>query len=296
MRVLHLSDVHVSVPLHALPWRTMLNKRLLGAANLVLRRAQHFADAPQKLAQLGEFAAEQQVDLVICTGDYTALGTHPELAAARKAVEPLTGRPQGYVTVPGNHDVYLPDCERDRRFERHFGDLMRSDVPDACVDGPWPCVRLVGRDIAVLAVNSARANPQPWRSNGLIPERQLSALRELCRDPRIADRFVFVITHYAPFRQDGSPDRHAHGLVNATALLDACRSLRRGVLLHGHIHHRFTLAVPNFALTIFGAGSTTCAGREGFWLFDVDATSARALPGAWSGDRYAVNAAAAVTL
>jgi 3',5'-cyclic AMP phosphodiesterase CpdA len=294
MRILHLSDVHVTVPLRAMPWRQMLNKRLLGAANLVLRRRHQFAHATQKLAVLGQFAAEQQVDLVICTGDYTALGTEIELLAARRAVMPLTGRRYGYVTVPGNHDIYLPDGVRDRRFERHFGDLLQSDLPEACVDGPWPSVRLVGNDIAVLAVNSARANPQPWRSNGVIPEPQLRALRALCADPRIAGRFVFVITHYAPRRPDGTPDHPSHGLRNADAFLNACKDLRRGALLHGHIHHRFQLTLPDFPLTIFGAGSTTCEGREGFWLFDVDAERASASPGSWSKNRYVVGAQPAV--
>jgi len=288
MRILHLSDVHVTVPLGAMPWRQMLNKRLLGAANLVLRRGQQFARAQEKLAALGQFADEQQVDLVICTGDYTALGTEPELAAARRAIDPLTGRRYGYVTVPGNHDLYMPDGVRDRRFERHFAELLRSDLPEACVDGPWPSVRLVGDEIAVLAVNSARANPQPWRSNGVIPDVQLRALHALCADPRIADRFVFVITHYAPRRADGTHDRPAHGLNNSDAFLSACQGLKRGAILHGHIHQRFQLALPGLPLRIFGAGSTTSDGREGFWLFDVNAERASALPGRWADHRYVV--------
>src|ERR1041385_5879231 len=52
MRVLHFSDVHVGVPLSALPLRDMLGKRLLGAANLVLRRQRLFRDAREKLGAL----------------------------------------------------------------------------------------------------------------------------------------------------------------------------------------------------------------------------------------------------
>jgi len=39
------------------------------------------AQAREKLATLAEFSAQQGVDLVIATGDYTTLGTDPELAA-----------------------------------------------------------------------------------------------------------------------------------------------------------------------------------------------------------------------
>jgi 3',5'-cyclic AMP phosphodiesterase CpdA len=294
MRVLHLSDVHVDVPLWQMPWRQMWNKRLLGGANLVLRRHAHFADARQKLALLAEFAREQSVDLVICTGDYTALGTEPELIAARSAIDALTRFPSGYVTVPGNHDVYLPDVVRDGRFERHFGDLLRSDLPEACADGPWPVVRFIGDDVAVLAVNSARPNPELWRSNGRIPDVQLQALARLCADPRVHSRFVFIATHYAPRRADGSPDRPLHGLENADALLSVCASLPRAALLHGHIHWRFALQLPEMPMRIFGSGSTTCSGREGLWLFDVQAGSARAVPGTFRDGRYVLEPEGAV--
>ena len=223
---------------------------------------------------------------MIATGDYTALGTDPELAAARSAIDCLTHRPQGFVTVPGNHDLYLHDVVQERRFERHFGDLMHSDLPEQCVDGLWPLVRLYDEPLAVIAVNSARPNPAPWRSSGAIPDAQLSALSSLCRDPRLQDRFVFVITHYAPRRADATPDSPAHGLDNADAFLDACRGLRRGAILHGHIHRRFQLALPQLPLRIFGAGSTTCDGREGLWLFDVDGERSSAQPGRWLDGRY----------
>jgi len=61
IRVLHLSDVHVDVPFAQMPTRELLNKRLLGAANLVLRRGPHFAQARDKLATLARFAERQSV-------------------------------------------------------------------------------------------------------------------------------------------------------------------------------------------------------------------------------------------
>ena len=293
MRVLHLSDVHVTVPLARLPWRHMLNKRLIGAANLALRRGRHFAAAREKLQALSVLSAEQAVDLVICTGDYTALGTDVELEAARTAIGGLTGRPQGFVTVPGNHDIYLADVVRERRFERHFGAYLASDLPEHCVDGPWPQVKLYD-EVAVIAVNSARPNPAVWRSSGAIPEAQLAALAELARDERIRRRFVFVITHYAPRRPDASPDRELHGLDNADAFLDACRGLPQYAILHGHIHWRFHLTLPSHGARLFGAGSATCAGREGFWLFDIAGSARKATPGHFERGKPLLDAGAAV--
>jgi 3',5'-cyclic AMP phosphodiesterase CpdA len=294
IRVLHLSDVHVDVPLSSMPWRQMWNKRLIGGANLVLRRRAHFVDAREKLAQLARFAREQAVDLVICTGDYTALGTEPELAAAREAIDELTRFPLGFVTVPGNHDIYLPHVVADGSFERHFGSLLSTDMPEACVDGPWPIVRFIGDDIAVLAVNSARPNPQVWRSSGRIPDAQIEALARLCDDPKLQRRFVFVATHYAPRRADGSPDKPLHGLENADALLVACAKLPRAALLHGHIHWRFSLQLPDQPMRVFGSGSTTCSGREGFWVFELEAGRIRALPGTYRDGAYVLEPGSAV--
>lgn len=294
MRVLHLSDVHVTVPVVQLPWHQMLNKRLIGAANLVLRRGHHFAGAREKLQALSVLSREHSVDLVVCTGDYTALGTDAELAAARSAIECLTDRPYGFVTVPGNHDVYLQDVVRERRFERHFGSYLTSDLPERCVDGPWPLVRLYD-DVAVIAVNSARPNPAVWRSSGAIPDAQLAALAELAQDERIQSRFVFVITHYAPRRPDASADHPMHGLENADAFLDACRGLPRCAILHGHIHARFQLELAGYGARVFGAGSATCAGREGFWLFDIADGVRKATPGHFEHDHYVLDEPAAVS-
>jgi 3',5'-cyclic AMP phosphodiesterase CpdA len=293
IRVLHVSDVHVDVPVWRMPAREFLGKRLLGAGNLLLRRRPLFARARNKLAELARFAEREAVDLTVCTGDYTALGTVPELEAARAAIDPLTRRPRGFVTVPGNHDLYMPDTVRDGRFERIFGDLLGSDWPERAVDGGWPSVRLYDDCLAVVCVNSARPNPQPWRSSGLIPEPQLRALETLLGDPRLRERTVLVATHYAPRLRDGKPDRRNHGLENADELLAACARAPRAAVIHGHIHWRYHVC-PAPGLHQFGAGSATHEGREGLWLYEVDKGRARAVPGAYRDGDYALDPAAAV--
>ncbi len=284
LRILHISDVHVDVPLASVPWRDWVAKRVLGGGNLVLRRGRHFRRTREKLAALDRFREDHGVDAVICTGDYTVLGTEPELRAAREAIEPLTRAPLGFVTVPGNHDVYVDDALG--RFETTFGDLLSTDLPQYLVDDFWPAVRLIGDSVAVVAVNSARPNPQLWRSSGRIPPRQLHALGGILRDPRVRDRFVFVITHYAPRLADGRPDTFTHGLENAEELLQICADVPRGAILHGHVHRCFNVRVPGVRPGIFGAGSTTQDLREGLWLFDVGPDGMRASRGAWDGHRY----------
>lgn len=284
LRALHISDVHVDVPLRSVPWRGWLNKRLVGGANYVLNRSRHFRSVRQKLAALDRFRRAQEVDLVLCTGDYTVLGTEAELAAARDLVDPLTEAPMGFVTVPGNHDVYVADAIG--RFERFFGDLLGTDMPDRRVDGRWPVVRFIGDTVAVVAVDSARPNPQPWRSSGRVPAEQIEALRSILDDPAVRDRFVFVLLHYAPRLESGRPDRFTHGLLNADEFLAAIADVPRGAVLHGHVHHCYRVRVPGVGPTLFGAGSTTQDAREGLWLFDVTDRTVRATRGGWVEDRY----------
>jgi predicted MPP superfamily phosphohydrolase len=284
MRVLHFTDVHVPTPFGLIPLRELLNKRLLGAANTRLRRLHKFADAAEKLRQLDVFRRQLAVDLVLCTGDYTVLGSDAEYAVAKAAVAPLMEAPLGYVHVPGNHDLYLPDTVEQERFERTFPGSLETDLPEFCTDGPWPIVRLFGDEVAVVAVNSARPNPQVWRSSGRVPAEQVAILPSILSDVRIAHRFVFVITHYGVRRQNGTPDGALHGMENADELLLACSVLRRGALLHGHIHHCFHLEVQG--LHVFNAGSTTYQGREGLWVFDLVGETVMATRGRYGNGGY----------
>lgn len=291
MRVLHFSDIHLDPTLRRIPARCWTPKRVLAGVNLVLRRRRHFAGAEAKVATLPSFCEERGVDLVIFSGDYAAMGTEAELVRARRVVEPLMHRPLGYVNVPGNHDIYLPDTVRGRWFEESFGDTLSSDLPDAPVDGPWPLVRLFGDDVAVVAVDSSRPNPPILRSSGRIPEKQLAALAELVADPRIRDRFVFVVTHYAPRLPDGHRDTKAHGLENAEELLGIVADVERGALLHGHVHRCSRVVVPGVGPALFNAGSATYAGREGLWLYEIEGGAGRAVRGRWTGRRYELDEA-----
>jgi 3',5'-cyclic AMP phosphodiesterase CpdA len=296
MRILHYSDVHVDVPLSDVPLRDWLGKRLIGGLNHTLRRRAHFLEARQKLAALAVFAKNEDVDLAIGTGDFTILGTHAELAAASAAVAPLGELPLGMVTIPGNHDLYLHDGVKDDRFAKYFGKWCTTDRPDLASADGWPLVRLFGEHVAVVSVASARPNPEPWRSAGRIPDAQLRALGKLIALPEIASRFCIVITHYAPRLWNGRPDAALHGLENADDFLRVVAPLANGVVLHGHVHRRYRIELPGVKPSFLGAGSTTQKDREGFWMIQVDAGRATAVPGRWNGTRYELESGSAAAL
>src|SRR5262249_14115610 len=149
-------------------------------------------------------------------------GSEAEYVAVRAAIAPLAARPLGFCTVPGNHDLYLSDTIRHSRFERHFGDLQHTDLAGSAVDGVYPFVRLVGRELALIGLHRARPTPNPFSSAGHVPQGQLEALARLLDDPRLSGRWVIVMTHYGILRPDGRPDSAHHGLNNAAALLRVC--------------------------------------------------------------------------
>ncbi|MEE8488381.1 MAG: metallophosphoesterase [Gemmatimonadota bacterium] len=286
MRILHFSDIHLGLGLRHIPLSDWASKRLAGGANLLRGRGKGFSAATDKTRAIVRLAREFDTDLVLCTGDLTALATDAEYDTARRILEPLMGD-RRFVVIPGNHDLYTRRDVSEQRFTRRFVASLESDVPDLCTDGPWPIVRLPADDVAVIAVNSAR--PILLKSSGRIPDAQIEGLRAALADPRIAGRFVFLMTHYAPCRADGSPDTRQHGLDNVDDLLEATAGIERGAYLCGHIHTTFRQRIAGFAGEVFCAGSSTLAGREGFWLFESVASGWEARRGRWSEDGYVID-------
>tara|TARA_B100001750_G_scaffold214793_1_gene198188 strand:+ start:166 stop:1047 length:882 start_codon:yes stop_codon:yes gene_type:complete len=293
VRFLHFSDIHLEQGFREVSSRRFLNKRLVGWMNLRLRRAKHYKNAPAKVRALADLVEREKVDVALCSGDYTALGTEPEIVYARECIEPIRAAAQAYVTVPGNHDVYLPDALG--IFEEHFADVLTTDLPDLAGDDLWPQVRLFD-GVAVITVNSARPNPPISRSSGRIPDDQLAGLEAALAHPEVQSRFVFVMTHYAPRLKSGRPDTPNHGLENADEFLALLAQVPRGAICHGHVHKCFHVQVPETPMTLFGAGSTTQAGAEGLWLFDIGEGGAHAIRGHWTGEAYELDPAARVDL
>jgi 3',5'-cyclic AMP phosphodiesterase CpdA len=295
-RVLHFSDVHLERGFKGVPRLDFLNKRAVGFLNLTLHRRARFAQAERKVRALPEFIAREGVQLSLCTGDYTALGTWPELRYAREMTQLVADASEDFVTVPGNHDVYMPDTIEDSRFDYLFGDLMPNDLPELAGEDGWPRARLYGEHLAIITFNSARPNPSIRFSSGRVPDEQLDALSAAFEHPRVAGRFLLLGTHYAPRLANGFPDTLRHGLINANELLDRCKVIERGALCHGHQHDLYHVREPGVRMDLCGAGSATYRGREGVWVYDIGREDAFATPGTWTGERYELDQARRVRL
>lgn len=269
MRFLHFSDVHVTGDyrrhsLLRLGWR-----RWIAMGELTIGgRAEAFARAPETIGRILEDARTFAVDHVILSGDLTAYALPVEFEGVRKALGAWADEPRRFTVIPGNHDRYTPGAHRTRRFEQTFGNLLVSDLPDVAVEEGFPFVRLLGDHDAVIGLQSARVPYFPGLSYGIVGRKQREALAALVSRPELQGRAVLVVVHHAPFGALGKPDRLLHGLVDASALLELLPGDRFAVL-HGHIHQRYHFPATDRRPHIFGAGSSTQAGREGYWLIET---------------------------
>lgn len=286
IRILHFSDIHVSAMVRHMGWKKWFSKRGIGAVNLLRGRAKYFDDVEMKMRALVRFKEENDIDIVINTGDYTSLGLEHELELARELMAPLMDPPQRYLTVPGNHDIYVHEGNSHYRFAAHFCSVLQNDLPEYCRGGHFPLIRLIGDDVAVIALNSAKPNPWPWRSDGHIPTIQLEAFRHMLQDERVKGRFLFVITHYAPRLANGQPDRKLHGLHNADDLLATCKTIEKGAILFGHVHKTYRVDIPETEIPLFCAGSATMEGHEGAWVYGIENQQLEAKRLFWDGKQY----------
>lgn len=247
MRVAHFTDIHL---LRRPALTSLLGKRLLGAANLYLAgRAGHFQEAT--VVALVEAIAAQEPDVVVCTGDFTALASPSEFALARDLLEPLISR-FPFVAIPGNHDVYTREAILARSFERTFGRWSGG--------GTFPAVHHFG-DVAFVGVDGTRAHP--LLASGRVPEAQLQRLDQLLRSDELADTFVVLLVHYPLRDRTGAPDlRKARHLENGLELVRIISETGRvGLVLHGHEHHGFRteIATPRGPVPIINPGASGLA-------------------------------------
>lgn len=261
--IVHISDLHF----HRLPRKptAYLNKRALGALNLLVNRRHDF---PLERAEaLVERLAGMDWSHLLITGDLTQLSLDEEFALARHTLAPLLGRGPGQVTVvPGNHDRYVRDPRQPAGFETHFGEFSAN--------GAAVLTRRLTDDWWLVAWDSAI--PAPWFSAvGRVPAETLTATeRFLAGLPRGAR--VMLANHYPLFFP--RPYRYVptHDLLNHRRVKRWVQSQPIDLYLHGHIHRNWVMEVPGGRgrLTVVNSASSTervkKPGRSAFHTIELN--------------------------
>lgn len=216
MRVAHITDLHVEVPPAV---QELFSKRLIGATNLyILGRKDHFS--LDTVSALVRKVVELAPDLVVCTGDLTAMASEAEFLKAREMLAPILDRFPFFV-IPGNHDVYTGESVG--RFGRHFGEWSGNKRSFGGLD--W------------LALDVCHPD---WMSRG----RAGSALAELKANLDEGEDPVVVLLHYPLRNRRG--ERYGpftRALSDAEGVEELLAHPRVRMVLHGHEHHGFRTTV-----------------------------------------------------
>ena len=263
MKIAHISDLHilaydpVSNPLR------MLNKRLIGGANLLFKRSK--SHSPRVVQRALDHIDEYQVDHIAVTGDLTNLALPEEMAAAAKMLAAIDNAPQRVSVVPGNHDYYTRESVTRRPFERVFAPYQQSDLPSYQLEAGYPFCKLLGDEVALIGLNSGAPSP-PMMATGHVDPRELRSLEALLEDPKLAGKFKLVMIHHPLLPFEHSRVEYTRRLINAHEVLTLLREHNVHLAIHGHNHYYHNVQVPWLGspgtLRICEAGSTSIGHKD----------------------------------
>lgn len=276
MRLIHVSDIHHQADWATRSWRSTGAQGVLGRIELHgFGRLSRFRAASEQWKRILDDIDAHDPGHVLLTGDLTAMGHPDELEWMKETMHHLlaTGR---LTLIPGNHDRYVEAGAFERIFER----ALASDLPEYADTKGYPFVKLLGDDTALVGLDSTRVRGWSQYFVGRLGADQLSRLVRVLDDVRLKGRTVHVLTHHGPLSSDGRRDWVESALIDGPRLLTILAG-RQVVLHHGHSHRRSWHKAKESRPHLFGAGSSTEPGREGYWLLDVEShesLEARHLP------------------
>lgn len=190
----------------------------------------HFGtEQPWVVEALVVLAAQHKPDVVVLSGDITQRARPAQFRAARAFADRL-GAP--VVAVPGNHDIALYDLWA--RFNRPYARYARA------FGGNLEPVH-VSPDLMVVGVNTTRA----WRhKHGEVSAAQIERVASLLATA--SARQLRVVVVHQPAAVTLAEDR-VNLLRGHPAALRAWSAAGADLVLGGHIHLPYTLAVPGLA-------------------------------------------------
>lgn len=256
-RVLFFTDLHF----WEVVWNPLLllNKRLLGNANVFFRRRHHFP-----MANAQPFAIEALktgARTILIGGDLTSTATEAEFRMACAFLQFLEDQGARILLVQGNHDVYTFEAVRRRRFERH---LARWAPPEG-----YPCRRDLDGGTPVILTPTVC--PNLVSSRGRISAEEVQVVQDLIAATPAGP--VLVLGHYPLLRlteaYELTENRSLRGDEQLRRVLG--ESGRQVLYVSGHVHRYSSTPDPEHPGLRHVTGPALfnhwpAAGREGGFL------------------------------
>ncbi|MCE5228770.1 metallophosphoesterase [bacterium] len=235
-------------------------KRLLGLANLALRRARHYPIAAQ--TALIERLATENADHLLFTGDISTTSLRTEFEQGQMLLAPIVLRWGGrFHAIPGNHDRYTPRTAGRHDFEQLFLGREQTYPYTVRLNENWS---LVAFDCSV---------PRTLSSRGRMSDDQLAKLgAELARE-RAAGRQLIVMGHYPLVYPKGIWASWEHVLPERGRVRALLESQGVKLYIHGHKHYRWLTQSGSMLHANCGsAGYDSRNRRPGYLRIQLDAT------------------------
>ena len=202
----------------------LMNKRLLGNANVFLKRRHEY---PVAFAETyTDIVAAVGAQTVVLTGDFTSTSTEREFAAGAAFAKGLAARGLDVIAMPGNHDVYTFHTLRTGRFRKYFGEFMPEGGYPARFDLPGGTPLIVVPTVCPNLLSSkGRVKPSEVE--------QTKALIDACPEGPVVIAGHYPMLHETHAYQS-KPSRR---LRNAGALRAMLGATGRDILyVAGHVH------------------------------------------------------------
>ena len=266
----HVTDPHFRGSLAGVGPTDFMNKRALGALNLIVnRRRKHKMEL---LDALRVDLRAQAPDHLALTGDLANVSLPGEWRAALAWIDTCGLEPAAISVIPGNHDAYIPAVVASRAFEKVFAAYMTDDLSRGGERVDYPYVQ-IREGVAFVGVSSsvATGDTGAW---GLIGDAQLARLEAMLAAPELASKTRVVLIHHPPVRQKHGEERN---LRDRAALVATLARVGADLVLHGHDHQdeHTELAGPGGkAIPVIGGGSASYTGgpdkRSRYNLFEIE--------------------------
>jgi 3',5'-cyclic AMP phosphodiesterase CpdA len=248
MRIVHLSDLHLTLPEHG-AIAHMWTKRWTGYASW--RRHRRWQHRREVLDRLASAVQSERPDRIVITGDLTQIGLPEEIAAAHAWLQTLAP-PERVCLVPGNHDLYAHDSWPALRCEWADYLHLAGDDAGASRAAPYPVVRELD-GVAIVCANSALPTPILC-AGGRLGASQRQRLEQSLAALHARGLLCCLLIHHPPLPAISSWRK---ALSDAGALATILTRHAPALVLHGHLHRNKAYAIG--ATRIFATASASSA-------------------------------------